>query len=91
MSARVTYQYADKWIHKLGDGTPDPNTGDQYTMAHTQIDASLNVTLSREVQLVVQGLNLNNEPFGYYVGLPSTYIQKEYYGKTVTAAFRLRY
>lgn len=91
VSAKATYQYVDKFIHKVGDGSADPSTGDEYTMVHTQVDALVAVAITSEVQLVVQGVNLNNEPFGYYVGTPTAFKQKEFYGRTVTGAFRFRF
>lgn len=90
VTARVTVQYNGPYIYKVGDGTPNPSTGDTFMMPHTQIDASLNVAVNDNTQLVLQGLNLNNAPFGYYTGTSLTYIQKEYYGKTATLAVRYR-
>jgi hypothetical protein len=37
---------------------------------------------------VLQGLNLNDAPFGYYVGTARTITQRELYGKTATLAVR---
>jgi TonB-dependent receptor len=90
ITARVTTQYNGAYIYKVGDGTPNPASGDTYMMAHTQVDASLNVALTRETELVLQGLNLNDAPFGYYVGTTRTYIQRELYGRTATVAVRYR-
>ena len=59
-------------------------------MPITQVDASLNVALTHETELVLQGLNRNDAPFGYYVGTTRTYIQRELYGRTATAAVRSR-
>ena len=90
VTARVTAQYNGAYIYVLGDGTTDPNSGDTYMMPHTQLDASLNLALDRRVQMVVQGLNLNNEGFAYYTGKPDQYIQREYYGRTATVELRYR-
>jgi hypothetical protein len=38
--------------------------------------------------LVVYGLNLNNEVFGFYQGSPQYMIQREYYQPTVSAGLR---
>ena len=78
------------FANKVGDGTPNPSSGDTYMMAHTQIDASLGVAMNLNTQVVLQGLNLNNAPFGYYVGTTRTYIQRELYGRTATLALRYR-
>jgi TonB-dependent receptor len=90
ITARVTTQYNGTYIYKVGDGTPNPSSGDTYMMAHTQVDASLDVALKGNAQLVIQGLNLNDAPFGYYVGTSRTYIQRELYGTTLTLALRYR-
>jgi TonB-dependent receptor len=90
LTARITTQYNGPYIYKVGDGTPNPATGDTYMMPHTQTDASLNLALLDGTQIVLQGLNLNNAPFGYYVGTPRTFIQREFYGRTVTMAVRYR-
>jgi TonB-dependent receptor len=91
VSARATYQYADKFIHNVGDGSTNPSTGDEYSVAHTQIDASLSIAISPQIQFIASGLNLNNAPFGYYIGVPTAFKQREYYGRTVSGAFRFRF
>jgi TonB-dependent receptor len=88
VTARVTTQYNGAYIYQVGNGTRNPSTGDTFMMPHTQVDASLDVALNRNTQLVLQGLNLNNAPFGYYVGTSRTYIQRELYGTTATLAVR---
>ncbi len=90
VTARVTTQYNGTYIYKIGDGTASPSSGDTYMMAHTQVDASVNFQVNDHAQIVVQGLNLNNAPFGYYVGTTATYVQRELYGKTATVAVRYR-
>jgi len=90
ITARVTTQYNGPYIYKVGDGTSSPVSGDTYMMPHTQVDASLGVALSRNTQAVLQGLNLTDAPFGYYVGTSATYIQRELYGRTATLAMRYR-
>jgi TonB-dependent receptor len=90
VTARVTTQYNGPYIYKVGDGTANPSSGDTFMMPHTQVDASLDVALRGNTQLVLQGLNLNDAPFGYYVGTSRTYIQRELYGTTATLALRYR-
>jgi TonB-dependent receptor len=90
VTARVTTQYNGAYIYKVGDGTTDPSTGDTFMMPHTQVDASLNFALMDGAQLVLQGLNLTNAPFGYYIGTPRTITQREFYGRSATLAVRYR-
>ena len=81
VTARVTSQYNGDYIYKVGDGTPSLKTGDTHMLAHTQLDASLNIALDQRTQMVVQGLNLTNAPFGYWQGIPTAYVQKGVLGE----------
>lgn len=40
------------------------------------------------LQVVVSGLNLNNEVFGFYQGAEQYPIQREYYNRTIAAGLR---
>ena len=92
ISARVTMQYNGPYIYTIGDGTPSVATGDTYMLAHKQIDASLNAQVQRNTQLVLQVLNINNAPFGYYFGGDSNaYKQREFYGTTTSLQLRYTY
>ncbi len=92
VSSRVTTQYNGPYIFALGDGTNSVVTGDTYMMAHKQIDASLNMQVERNAQVVFQVLNINNAPFGYYYGRdPNAYKQREFYGTTSSLQFRYTY
>ncbi|MEP6619091.1 MAG: TonB-dependent receptor [bacterium] len=90
LTARITTQYNGEYVHVVGDGTTSPTSGDKYMLPHTQVDASLNLAVSGSMQVVLQGLNLNNAPFGYYVGTPQAITQRELYGSTATLALRYR-
>jgi len=46
-------------------------------------------TFKNGFQVLVSGLNLNNEVFGFYVGSPQWNIQREFYGPTIGVGFRL--
>ena len=69
-------------------GIRGPN-GDTYLYAHTQVDAQASIRMHRGLQLIVSGLNLTNEVFGFYNGSKQYPIQREYY-KT-SYMFGLRY
>jgi len=45
--------------------------------------------MPRGVQVFVNGLNLNNEVFGFYNGSPQWNIQREFYSRTYSAGLRL--
>lgn len=82
--ARLAWVYQGANIASYGDGSSDPTSGDTYFYAHSQIDASLYVTVMEGTQLQLQALNLNNAVFGFYNGTPQKQydIQREYYGRT---------
>ena len=63
--------------------------GDTYLYGHTQVDAQASFRMYRSLQLIVSGLNLTNEVFGFYDGSGIYPIQREYY-KT-SYMFGLRY
>jgi hypothetical protein len=54
-----------------------------------QVDAQAQIRIYRGLQLVVGGLNLTNEVFGFYQGSPQYPIQREYYKPSYI--FGLRY
>jgi TonB-dependent receptor len=89
------YQYQDL----NSDGTPIASGdlpaggltgpgGDNYLYTHVQIDAQASVRVSREFTVVVSGLNLNNEVFGFYNGSTQYVVQREFYKPTFAIAVR---
>lgn len=89
LSARLAWQYQGASIYSYGDGTATPN-GDAYFYTHKQLDASVLINLTRDAQIQVQGLDLNNAVFGFYNGDPgATYdIQREVYGRSFIVGVR---
>jgi TonB-dependent receptor len=69
-------------------GIRGPN-GDVYLYAHTQVDAQGSFRMYKGLELIVSGLNLTNEVFGFYQGSQIYPIQREFYRPTY--AFGLRY
>jgi len=77
-----SYNYSDL----NPDGTPNPVPlgikgpyGDTYLYAHTQVDAQASFRMYHGLHLIVAGLNLTNEVFGFYNGSTQYPIQREYY------------
>src|SRR5262249_2451712 len=91
--------YAYQYQNLNSDGTPmapgdltaggaaGPG-GDNYLYAHLQLDAQANVRLAQGLSVVVYGLNLTNEVFGFYNGSPQYVVQREFYKPTFAAAVR---
>lgn len=89
-SGRAGVEYKGPSITSYGDGSATP-TGDTYYYAHTQVDASVAYDVEERLQVQLQGLNLNNAPFGFFSGTPSHdyVIQREFYGPTVYLGLKL--
>jgi TonB-dependent receptor len=94
LSARIGVTHNDASIFAYNyqpgaDGGINGPNGDQYLYAHTQVDAQASYAVSRQVQVVLSLLNLNNEVFGFYQGSPQYPIQREFYNRTISVAIRL--
>jgi hypothetical protein len=61
---------------------------DVWFYTHVQVDAQGSIRMNHGLTLIVSGLNLNNEVFGFYQGSPQFMIQREYYEPTVAAGIR---
>ncbi len=77
------YQFTDG----TGGGLKGP-LGDNYFYPHFQFDAQGSYRLTRGFSLIVYGLNLNNEVFGFYNGSPQYVVQREYYTPTLGIGMR---
>jgi TonB-dependent receptor len=62
--------------------------GDYTVFSHFQVDAQGSYYLGKGFTAIVSGLNLNNEPFGWYYGSPQYFTQREYYKPTYTFGLR---
>ncbi|MEO8621991.1 MAG: hypothetical protein ABI625_13055, partial [bacterium] len=89
IGARAAWQYQGANITSYGDGSATPN-GDQWFLAHSQLDASLTVNVNTDVSLQLQGLNLNNAVFGFFNGNSDAQFsaQREYYGRSLILAVK---
>lgn len=67
---------------------PKGPSGDVWTLAHLQIDAQATYRVWRGMSVLVSGLNLNNEVFGYFTGSDQFVNQREYYKPTYTGGVR---
>ncbi len=67
---------------------PKGPSGDIWTLAHMQVDAQATYRFWRNMSVLVSGLNLNNEVFGYYQGSDQFVNQREYYKPTYTGGLR---
>ncbi len=87
----ISYNQASIYGYQYQDGTPGGVNGplsDIYFYSHIQVDAQGSIGLRHDLSMVVSGLNLNNEVFGFYQGSPQYMIQREYYQPTFSAGLR---
>ncbi len=84
------YQYFNNQADPNNDtaGPPNGPLGDNYFYPHLQVDAQLGARLYRRLSIHFDGLNLNNEVFGFYNGSPQYMTQREYYKPTYSASLR---
>ena len=84
VSARFAWTYNGPYIGAYGDGSATAD-GDNYFYQHSQIDASVIYNMTPNVQLQLQGLDLNDAQFGFFQGTTAHRysVQREYYGRTV--------
>lgn len=67
---------------------PKGPVGDIYFYPHTQVDAQASYRVQKSLTVIVQGLNLTDEPFGFYNGSPWYQIQREFYEPTYSFGLR---
>jgi TonB-dependent receptor len=89
ISLRAAWQYQGASIYSYGDGSASPS-GDNWVFPHSQFDAGMTLTLSSDVAIQVQALNLTDEVFGFYNGRPGQEFsnQREYYGRSLILGVR---
>lgn len=90
ISARMGLTHNDANLWAYGPSNAKDPTGDTYLYPHTQVDAQVSYWIPRGhgLQVIVSGLNLNNEVFGFYNGAERFPIQREYYNRTISAGLR---
>jgi TonB-dependent receptor len=87
----LSYNQANIYAYQFSDGLPGGINGplsDVYFYTHFQVDVQGSIRLNHGLTLVVSGLDLNNEVFGFYQGSPQYMIQREYYQPTYSAGLR---
>ena len=87
----ISYNQASIYGYQYQDGTAGGVNGplsDIYFYTHTQVDAQGSIGLKENLNLIVSGLNLTNEVFGFYQGSSQYMIQREYYQPTFSAGLR---
>ena len=87
----LSYNQANLYAYQYSDGLPGGVNGplsDVYFYTHFQVDAQASIRMPHGFTLILSGLDLNNEVFGFYQGSPQYMIQREYYQPTYSAGLR---
>jgi len=87
----ITYNGASIFQYQFADGNtggPKGVGGDLYLYPHLQVDAQGSFRVRKDLSVLVQGLNLTNEVFGFYDGQPIYVVQREYYKPTYSFGLR---
>jgi hypothetical protein len=87
----ISYNQANIEGYQYRNGTPGGLKGplsDVYFYTHVQVDAQGSIQLRHDLSLMVSGLNLTNEVFGFYQGSEQYMIQREYYQPTYSAGLQ---
>jgi len=93
LSMRLGVAYNQAFIdsYNYTDGAPmgvtGPN-GDHWFYTHLQVDVQGSYRLNKGFTVVVYGLNLTNEVFGFYYGSPTWNNQREFYKPTIGVGLR---
>ena len=91
MDMTINYNEASIFAYQYQDGAPGGVKGplsDVFFYNHSQVDAQGSYALRHGIKLIVSGLNLNNEVFGFYQGSEPYMIQREYYHPTYSFGIR---
>ncbi|MFC5861772.1 TonB-dependent receptor [Acidicapsa dinghuensis] len=85
MQMNINFNGASIYQYQYADGAPgglQGPLGDYYNYPHTQVDAQGSYVLPHGLKLIVSGLNLTNEEFGFYYGSQKYDTQREFYHPT---------
>lgn len=81
VSTRLALNHKSNYLLEVGGDILDAS-GDAYVDSQRQVDFSFGYQLTKKVQLVFEGINLNNEKYYVYQGSRQYNMQHEQYGRT---------
>ncbi|MCE4557860.1 TonB-dependent receptor [Pelomonas cellulosilytica] len=81
LSTRLAVNHKSKYLLQFGSDVTNAAL-DQVVASQRQVDLSVAYKLTPSVQLTFEGVNLNNEHYYTYVGVPQLNYQYEQYGRT---------
>jgi TonB-dependent receptor len=88
LTARIAANYKSPYLLELGDDILQASQ-DRTVDAQTQVDLSVAYQLSKQVQLVFEANNVNNEKYYVYQGAKQFNTQYEQYGRTYKVGLKV--
>lgn len=90
LSTRLALNHKSSYLLEVADDLLDASQ-DRYVDAQRQIDFSLGYQINKRVQLVFEGINLNNETYYVYQGSKPYNVQYEQYGRTFKLSLKANF
>lgn len=81
VTTRLALNHKSNYLLEVGGDILDRNA-DAYVDSQRQVDFSFGYQISKKLQLVFEGINLNNETYYVYQGSKPYNLQHEQYGRT---------
>ncbi|NHZ95947.1 TonB-dependent receptor [Massilia sp. CCM 8734] len=90
VSTRLALNHKSAYLLEVGGDLLDASQ-DRYVDAQRQVDFSLGYQINKRVQLVFEGINLNNETYYVYQGSKPYNVQYEQYGRTYKLSLKANF
>ena len=87
LTARLAYSYRSKFLDTLGKS----KDYDIYTDGRGKVDFKLGYAINDNMQVFVQGKNLNEAEWHRYMGVKNRLVENEFYGKTWALGFEAKF
>ena len=88
LTARIAATYKSPYLLELGDDILARDQ-DRTVDTQTQVDLSMSYQLNKQVQLVFEANNINNEKYYVYQGAKQFNTQYEQYGRTYKVGLKV--
>lgn len=90
VSTRLALNHKSPYLLEVGADLLDASQ-DRYVDAQRQVDFSFGYQINKRVQLVFEGINLNNETYYAYQGTKPYNVQYEQYGRTFKLSLKANF
>ncbi|RSZ57086.1 TonB-dependent receptor [Massilia atriviolacea] len=90
LSTRLALNRKSSYLLEVADDMLDASQ-DRYVDAQRQVDFSLGYQINKRVQLVFEGINLNNQTYYVYQGTKPYNVQYEQYGRTFKLSLKANF